>query len=313
MKHLPAALPGALLLATAMLTVSAFAEVDVYGKANASVQQSERGDESYSELVSNASRLGFTGKEMIDEELTAVYRVEMEYGLDDGDPGASQTLTARNTYLGLEGSFGSALAGKIDTPFKQIQGKIDIFNDMSGDIKAVITHSDNRENNSVHYLTPDDFALFEGKVAYIMSEEDGVANGVSASGLVNLESMNLQLGLAVEKDVEAEDVDVIRLSAQWVFGMFTFGGLWEDQDPGDSALNDGSGWVTSAQMELNPKWRLGLQYGVSDIVEEGGENYGVKLDRILNKNTFLYFFYVVEESDVNIDNTFAGIGMELKF
>ncbi|KKL20124.1 hypothetical protein LCGC14_2458570, partial [marine sediment metagenome] len=45
------------------LSCPAFADVDVYGKANVSVQSSDDGEGSFSEIKSNASRIGFKGSE----------------------------------------------------------------------------------------------------------------------------------------------------------------------------------------------------------------------------------------------------------
>ena len=54
---------------------------------------------------------------------------------------------------GIKGSFGTVWAGKHDTPTKLAQGKIDLFNDLEGDIKNTF-EGENRVSNIVAYSSP---------------------------------------------------------------------------------------------------------------------------------------------------------------
>lgn len=299
-------------VATLLWAAQTAADVEVYGKVNASLQYTEEGENnSYVEVVSNASRLGFKGSETVNDYLTAIYQLEAEYGVDDGDPGGEQVFKARNTFVGIEGGFGQLVMGKMDTPLKIIQSRVDVFNDMAGDIKNVITNSDNRADNAVLYTTPDSLGPFVAKVGFIASEEDGVDNGVSVAAGVRLGGG--RFGFGYDQDVEAETVEIFRLAGEWDFGLLSLAALWEDQDPGDTALNDGSGWVVSSRIPVGEHWKIGLQYGESDIVEENTETYGAKLDYVFTDNLSAYGFHLQEESDQIIDNSYTGIGMVLKF
>lgn len=294
-----------------LCAAQAMAEIDAYGKVNASLQQTKEGDDSFLELESNASRLGVKGEEELNENLKAIYRIEVQYATDDGDPGNGSVFSARNIYVGVEGDFGQVVAGRMDTPLKVIQSKVDVFNDMAGDIGRIITASDNRVDNFVQYTTPDSIGPFIGKVGIQASEEDGVDNGVSVSAGVHLgEGL---FGFGYDQDIEAESVKVFRVAGEYDFGLFSVAGLWEDQDPGETAMNDATGWLVSSRIKLAEDWGLGVQYGQSDIVEEGGETYGAKLDWTLTDNTYVYAFHLQEESDQTIDNSYTGIGVEMKF
>ncbi len=55
---------------------SSMAAVDIYGKANVTVQSSDEGDGSFTEVRSNASRLGFKGAHKIDDNFEAFFKVE---------------------------------------------------------------------------------------------------------------------------------------------------------------------------------------------------------------------------------------------
>ena len=105
--------------------------IEIYGRADVSVQSSDEGAGSFTEVKSNASRIGLKGTEKLNDDLEVVYKAEFEVDIDgDGD-----VFKARNQYIGLKGGFGEVLLGKNDTMLKQSQGKVDLFSDLNGDIK----------------------------------------------------------------------------------------------------------------------------------------------------------------------------------
>jgi predicted porin len=126
-------------IALAILSASSFAAsaatVDVYGKANITFQASDEGDGSFTEVKSNASRIGLKGGYDLGNGLEVVYKAEFQVDMD-GD--ADDNISARNQYVGLKGGFGEVLLGKNDTVLKQSQGKIDLFSDLNGDIKKTM-------------------------------------------------------------------------------------------------------------------------------------------------------------------------------
>ena len=296
----------------AVLPLSAMADVTVYGKANLSFQSTDEGGVQIEELVSNASRIGFKGKEELgDSGLKAIYKFEYETQIDDGDKDG-QTFSQRNIYVGLQGNFGTVIGGKFDTPFKTAQNKIDLFNDLEGDIGSIITKSDNRESNSVQYTTPSSLGPVVANIAYIMSEADNVDSGISSS--IAYDQDGIYLALAYDMDVEAETADVVRLVGQFSVGDAEIGVLWEDQDAGTSSLLDGDGWVVSAKFKVNSEVALKAQYGESDMVKVGAKTYSLGMDYKLSKQTKLFGFYTHEEADtMTYDNDYAGVGIELKF
>ena len=105
------------------LSLTAFAaNVDIYGKANLTVQSSDDGEGTYTEVNSNASRLGLKGEQDLGNGLEVVFKAEFEVDLDgDGTKGTGDkekevdTFESRNQYLGLRGAFGEVLVGKNDT------------------------------------------------------------------------------------------------------------------------------------------------------------------------------------------------------
>ena len=281
---------------------------EFYGKVNVSVQNTqEEGKGSISELVSNASRLGVKGKIELKHGLEGIYKLEYETQVDDGDKGG-QTFAQRNIFAGIKGGFGQVIVGKFDTPFKKAQSKIDLFNDLEGDIKSVISSHDNRKSNTIQYSTPKMSGLV-ATVAHIASEKEIVNDGTSSS--LTFTQKNVYAAIAYDTDVE-EDTDALRLVAQYSVSDFTFGALWE-QDNTAGSDNEKEGWVYSASYKLNSDIKLKAQYGESDIVEDNAETYSLGADYKLGSGAKAYAFVTDETYDDNQSNQYYGVGLEYKF
>ena len=54
------------------------ADVDVYGRADVSVQSSDAGEGSFTEVKSNASRIGLKGTHKLNDDLEVVYKAEFQ-------------------------------------------------------------------------------------------------------------------------------------------------------------------------------------------------------------------------------------------
>lgn len=280
---------------------------EFYGKVNISVQNTQEGDESISEVSSNASRLGVKGKIDLKHGIQAVYQAEYEMYIDDGDNGG-KTFKQRNTFGGFKGDFGQLIIGNFDTPMKKAQKKIDLFNDLEGDIKSAITDSDNRTKNTVQYNTPN-VAGFVATVAHIASESETINDGTSSS--LSFSNDGLYAAIAYDTDVNL-DTDVLRLVAQYSIADLTLGGLWEqDNRAGDS--NDNEGWVYSAAYKINSDITLKAQYGESDIVKDDAKTYSLGADYKLAKAVKVYAFVTDEEFGDNSSNEYYGVGTEFKF
>lgn len=277
-----------------------------YGKINVSVQNTQEGDDSISEVVSNASRLGVKGKFDLNHGLQAVYKAEYETQVDDGDKGG-QTFTQRNIFAGVKGGFGQVIVGKFDTPLKKAQGKIDLFNDLEGDIKNSISGNDNRESNSVQYNTPN-IAGLVATVAHIASEDETVNDGTSSS--LTYTRNKFYAAIAYDTDVSADGIDATRLVGQYSIAGITLGGLWETQQQnGDNK----DGWVYSAAYKLTSDVKLKAQYGESDIVNDNAKTYSLGVDYKLADNAKVYAFATDEEYQETESNEYYAAGLEYKF
>jgi len=316
------------LVIASVLPAAAFADVTVYGKANVSLQSTdeasyskangEQADGSKVELLSNASRIGVKGGEDVNSKLKVIYQFEYQTEVDDGNGSNGQTFAQRNIYLGLQGIAGTLMGGNFDTPTKVAQEKIDLFNDLEGDITAILK-GEIRASNIVQYVTPTFGGGFSGSIAYVTEENNGSA-GASASFGYN--TPTFYVGVAADQDVEADGVDLIRLVGRLTLGAFQFGVLGESYDNDNTGLDD-EGVVGSAMWNMTDKWALKAQYGDSDVRWLDSKSASLGLDYKMTKSATLYGYYTMVENgmpdalepavDAYRDDNYAGIGLDYKF
>ena len=299
------------ILATALLaagTVPAFAaDVNIYGKANVTVQSSDDGEGSYTEVKSNASRIGFEGTHALDNNLTVVYKAEFEVDLDgDGD-----TFKQRNQYVGLKGNFGEVLLGKNDTVFKQSQGKVDLFSDLNGDIK-VLWKGENRLSDTITYKSPK-FSGLQVGVTYVAEDSVDAEDGVSVAlfyGDKGLKKSKVFASIAV--DSEVNKYDAVRATIQSKFSGITLGAMYQDQESVDGS-KEMDGFMVSAKYGVE-NWTLKAQIQTAN--HNGGvdkSGYTLGADYKLAKNTKLFGFLTSYDMDTDADQDYLAVGIEYKF
>lgn len=304
------------------LPAVAMADISLYGKANVAFELVDEGDGSRTDLTSNASRLGFKGSEKINDSLTAIYQLEYEVDVDDQD-----TFRQRNIFVGVKGEFGQVIGGYFDTPLKSAQNKVDLFNDLRGDIRTMITPNENRTSNTVMYSSPVLSGL-AGHVAYISSENEEVDDGKSAA--LSFTHEGLYLGLAFDQDVEAENAEALRGVIQYNLRALQLGFLYEEYEPEEA--DSESAWVVSALYDLQNNWALKAQYAKSKIgfaygvdaddntlYTDENESLSAGVDYKVTNNFVVYGFYTAITGDSEavseevIDNEYLGIGIDYKF
>lgn len=335
------------LMIASLVPAAAFADVTVYGKANVAWQSTSKnvgGD--YTELVNNASRVGLKGSEVINDDLKVIYQFEYEAKVDDGanslscsatskstttNPAATTNTTTtcsstgpfsqRNIYVGLQGTGGTVMAGMFDTPLKLAQEKVDLFNDLVGDLKNVM-EGDVRAKNVVQYSTPA-FSNITANIAYVNNEQDvkDAKSGYSASVTYNTKPLYLALAmdqnskLATDGKTAADDVEILRAVGRFTFGPVVLGAMWENYDNGTI---DEDGFLVSGQWNVTDKWALKLQHQTSDMIQKGGKSTSFGADYKLNKSAKLFGYYTTLEDEratvaSRADDKYAAVGIELNF
>lgn len=337
------------LLIASALPAAAFADVTVYGKANVSWQNVDKENGgTYTELVSNASRIGLKGSDAINDDIKGIYMFEYETKPDDGAnsqtcsatststttaPAATtkttttcsvsgQTFSQRNIYVGLQGVGGTVTAGMFDTPLKASQEKVDLFNDLAGDLKSVLI-GEIRAKNVVQYTSPA-FANITGTFAYVNTETDTpeVSNGYSASIAYNTKTIyvaiandhNVQNALD-KKAVPGDTHDTIRATGRFTVGPVQLGAMYETYHVGKV---DEAGYLVSAQWNVTDKFALKLQNVQSDMIVIDSKSTSFGVDYKYSKATKVFGYYTkVEDGNLTKtsvkDDEYLGVGIELNF
>lgn len=328
---------AAVIASTFAMSAQAEGPIDgkVYGKLRVAVDYKKEEKSSStvnsSLLRSSASRLGFKGKTALSDynDLNVIYQAE--YGID-GQINNGDNFSARNTFVGLQGGFGTLLAGRHDTPMKGSQGKADQFNDLDGDMGNIF-NGENRLNQVVMYSTPS-FSGLSGSVAYVLSKNnmDNSNNSKSYSKNGVSAALMFDQGMfygALAYDNNVKNADSIRVTAVVnPIDALTLGAVWHQTKYNDQTQASGlvgntqagdskSGYLVSAAYKLG-KATVKAEYGDSDVYKLGlakfGKDASIGADYKLAKNTKVEGWVTqLKNSDADKKDTYVALGMEHKF
>jgi predicted porin len=210
---------------------------------------------------------------------------------------------------------------------------VDVFNDLRGDIRNMISPNDTRTSDTVMNSTPT-MGGFAIHGAFINSEIDDVDDGKSIAASYTLGG--LYLGAAFEQDVAPVDSETVRAVATYTIGGLQLGALYEqdelntEEEEVEGEDDSLDGWIVSALYDFQNNWLVKAQYGESDIRFEGADTASVGVDYKATKNFTVYGFYTTNSSDDRIatidvegepvetlvpgvDQDYIALGVDLKF
>lgn len=145
-----------------------------------------------------SNRLGVKGSEDLGGGLKAVYQIE--FGVRMADEAGNnnivnnaETVSMRNSFLGLAGNFGTFLVGRHDTPLKLATGPLDLFADTVADYNGTVGFHDVRADTAIAYISPS-FSGFQLAAAVVApgrasatgtvdNDLDSLAEAYSISGV----------------------------------------------------------------------------------------------------------------------------------
>lgn len=118
-------------LALVSLPLAASADVVLYGQIKGGVEVSknftkaEEGTKkgTLTHIVDYGSRIGFKGHEDLSNNLRAIWQLEQDVSIGGKESGFSN----RDSFIGLNGNFGTVKAGYIETPVKTANGRLDVW------------------------------------------------------------------------------------------------------------------------------------------------------------------------------------------
>ena len=315
-----------LTILVSLLSTNSLATPKIYGKINIAADDGDGTDD----YVNNASRLGIKGIVDLDG-LTGIYQVEYEIDPTDGyaqdevkNSNGYVTKSAmiakqRNTFVGLKGDWGTVKLGFHDTYLKLAQGKVDLFNDLRGDIKTTFSGED-RTSDFLGYESPVFGGGFQFK--YNLSDGGSAANGGTGNRdakayAISYKTKKIYAAYAFEDNsTKSSGEDHIRIVIQVPIGPVKIGFIDQESEIGtskDDSTMFNIAW--KATDKLTVKFQTMDKEDENGITQDDVTSFGI--DYKLTKNVKL-FFYDTEHEDgvISISNQpkdYTGIGIEFKF
>lgn len=196
-------------VAAAMVApTAAMAEAILYGKLHMSIDWAdvENGFQGWGVNgggaipgVERANRIGVKGSEDLGNGMKAIYQVEFgvkmteESTTGNAASGSNDSITMRNSFVGLTGGWGTFVVGRNDTPLKTSTGKLDLFSDTMADYNGTVGFDDVRADNAIAYVSPSlsgfqlAAAVHSGGASTAISQEnlnsDSLAEAYSIAGI----------------------------------------------------------------------------------------------------------------------------------
>ena len=315
-----------LTILVSLLSSNSLATPKVYGKINIAADDGDGTDD----YVNNASRLGIKGTEDLDG-LIGIYQIEYEIDPTDGyaqdevkNSNGYVTKSAmiakqRNTFVGLKGDWGTVKLGFHDTYLKLAQGKVDLFNDLRGDIKTTFSGED-RTSDFLGYESPVFGGGFQFK--YNFSDGGSAANGGTGNRdakayAISYKTKKIYAAYAFEDNsTKSSGEDHTRIVIQVPIGPVKIGFIDQESEIGtskDDSTMFNIAW--KATDKLTVKFQTMDKEDENGITQDDVTSWGV--DYKLAKKVKL-FFYDTEHEDgvISISNQpkdYTGIGIEFKF
>ena len=120
-------------LALVSLPLAASADVVLYGQIKGGVEVSKNFTKAEKDtkkgtlthIVDYGSRIGFKGHEDLSNNLRAIWQLEQTVSI--GGPDNKKVFGTRDSFIGLNGDFGTVKAGYIETPVKTANGRLDVW------------------------------------------------------------------------------------------------------------------------------------------------------------------------------------------
>ena len=284
-------------LSAAFVAPIAMADVVTYGVINSSVEfakatgatNSALDVKSVNRVTANNSRIGFKGWEDLGNGLKAIWQVEQNVDIDTGN--STTSWANRNSFVGLEGSFGRVLLGKHDSAYKTMTIGLgtNILADTSADTcnsQAIFCRGDQRVSNTVQYYSPV-VNGFSAGVSYGADETRATVGGNRANAYsLSFGGKYVNGGLAVGAGYEHRndsvatstglDTDYFKLVGAYTFASATTlaaGYEHSEVDQFAKSAKKQDGFTLAVKQQLGA-WGVGASYTWLGKEKNGAEGDG---------------------------------------
>lgn len=225
------------------------ANVTLYGRLNMDVElvngaASGQDKANVTRVSSNSSRLGVRGTESLGGGLSAVFQIESNVQADTG----GSTLASRETFVGLQGSWGTVKIGNFLAPYDDLHP---IFGNVPTLTTSILSTAtlwsqgqisknqggfDARLNNSLRYDSPN-IAGFVGSAQISLGEGTAYPGNVHAyvlslGGFYTNGPLQLGIGYELNSRVRGQGLDdyAISVAGGYNFGLFRLAAVYQRLD-----------------------------------------------------------------------------------
>ncbi len=289
-------------------------------------------------VSSNASNIVVKGTEDLGGGMKAVWNIQTYFdvgatGNADGSfGGTANGVGSGNTYVGLNGGFGTVILGKAEAPLKIVSRKVDLFNNQIGDTRNLLNADgaagDVRPNNVVAYITPD-MNGFNATLAYVTNTAAGAATDASDTVVAaNAFYTNgpLLLGAGYQNrdfgTAGKPDETIWRLAGGYTFGDFKAVAFYQDAGDANGVKNaDRKVWGLGGAYAMGPMTLKAQYYQADDrksTSNNGADMWALGVDYAMSKRTTAYVAYASTDNDAGAafsafggghgDNPGTGLG-----
>ncbi|MCP5142994.1 MAG: porin [Chromatiales bacterium] len=272
--------------------------------------------------TNHASLLGFSGGEDLGDGYKAFFTIESDIGANIG---------SNNTFVGIEGGFGSIVLGQMDTPFKTSTIDYDVWGDTTGAYNAIITADAAGNNNfdtlasqAVAYVSPEMEGLQFAIARIAVKANNGAGNKDDEAWSTALTYNNGPLSAAIAYETHeganlglgstnTAGEDAWRVGAQYSFGDSTIAAVYEDIEHDDKTVRQSRDayWLSFTHAMGNDTFNI--SYGTAGDSDVAGGNDGasqltVGVQHAFSERTGIYALYSTIDNDTNAQYGLAGGG-----
>jgi predicted porin len=323
------------------------AGVEVYGRANVSYERiTVSGATSVTswEVVDNSSRIGVRGKKDLGDGLSGFFQVESRVRLDSG----GDALTTRDSYLGMQGGFGTVRLGRTIGPvYYATYDYISNHNHDTGNssdalLAPTVFGNQGFMNNTVWDSSPK-MGAFSVDAAFSRLGETRVTAGMSQPSHLGIVGAYDQgpLHVAVSHAETKSSSDLgggtpNKDQATTVGGLYNFGGKYivgALVESAKSKLAVGDAKRTYFRVSLMmpvAKHEFHVNVGVADdrldlnMADAGAKQWTLGYNYNIDKQFKVYAFYTAVDNDTNgnygfktntagVDNKSFAVGARYNF
>ena len=298
-----------------LLAIGSFdlkASHDLYGRIAVDAQSiSVDNNGTKSDIANNESKVGLKGSFLFPESSNLKFIYQIEYGFDPVDGkarGDDGTLKQRNTFIGLQTNFGTLFTGTHDSALKNSQLKVDLFNDVSADIKNIL-HGENRLEEFIGFTT----SKYKDSISATFNHvKNPLASGTNfKSYSINYSGDNYQAAFAVDDGMKG--FDSTRLSVLYPHSKFRLGIIAQETKNLLTGVKK-SGGVISCSTRVQAKGTLKFQHASSSMKINSGKQSTIGYDHQIKLGLKFFALYSKLQSDrADKNRNIFSIGLEYKF